>query len=167
MSFFDVNRSGELVSRLSLDTSIMGKSVSNNLSDGLRSLISTSLGIGAMAFVNLKLTLIMMSIVPPVALAAIWYGRVVRDLSMRTQDAYGEANRVSDEKLGNIRTGLPSFSLIGSQCVHLPRRKLRDISIPKRFKVYTNLPEKRLLQTVSFLEEPVRRTYYLPNLVGV
>jgi ABC-type multidrug transport system fused ATPase/permease subunit len=46
----------------------------------------------------------MMSIVPPVAIAAVWYGRIVRDLSKKTQDAYGEANKVSEEKIGNIRT---------------------------------------------------------------
>jgi ATP-binding cassette subfamily B (MDR/TAP) protein 10 len=36
MSFFDKNRSGELISRLSVDTAVVGKSITNNLSDGLR-----------------------------------------------------------------------------------------------------------------------------------
>jgi len=104
MHFFDSNRTGELISRLSTDTTIVGRSITNNISDGLRSLISSTIGIGAMAFVNSSLTLIMMSIVPPVAVAAVLYGRVVRDLSKRTQDALGESTKVAEEKLGNIRT---------------------------------------------------------------
>ncbi|KAI8851224.1 P-loop containing nucleoside triphosphate hydrolase protein [Chytridium lagenaria] len=90
MSFFDKNRTGELVSRLSLDTSIVGKSVTNNISDGLRSSVSA--------------LLIMMTIVPPVALAAIWYGRLVRQLSKQTQDAISETTKFAEEKVGNIRT---------------------------------------------------------------
>ncbi|KAJ3102967.1 ATP-binding cassette sub- B member 10, mitochondrial [Phlyctochytrium bullatum] len=57
-----------------------------------------------MAYVNLKLTLIMMTIVPPVALAAIWYGRLVRQLSKQTQDAIGETTKFAEEKVGNMRT---------------------------------------------------------------
>jgi ATP-binding cassette subfamily B (MDR/TAP) protein 10 len=36
MEFFDRNRTGELISRLSTDTAIVGKSLTNNVSDGLR-----------------------------------------------------------------------------------------------------------------------------------
>jgi ABC-type multidrug transport system fused ATPase/permease subunit len=36
VAFFDRTRSGELISRLSVDTSIVGKTLSNNISDGLR-----------------------------------------------------------------------------------------------------------------------------------
>jgi ABC-type multidrug transport system fused ATPase/permease subunit len=36
MSFFDKNRSGELISRLAVDTAVVGKSITNNISDGLR-----------------------------------------------------------------------------------------------------------------------------------
>ena len=104
MSFFDKNRTGELISRLSLDTTVVGKTITNNISDGLRAFLQTSIGIGAMMYVNTNLTLIMMSIVPPVSLAAIWYGRIVRDLSTKTQDALGETSKVAEEKLSNIKT---------------------------------------------------------------
>lgn len=36
MAFFDKNRTGELISRLSVDTAIVGKSITGNVSDGLR-----------------------------------------------------------------------------------------------------------------------------------
>jgi ABC-type multidrug transport system fused ATPase/permease subunit len=56
----------------------------------------------------------MMTIVPPVALAAVWYGRVVRSLSKKTQDAVSDATKVAEEKVSNIRT-VRSFSQEGSE----------------------------------------------------
>jgi ABC-type multidrug transport system fused ATPase/permease subunit len=56
IGFHDKNQSGELISRLAVDTVVVGKSVTSNISDGLRSLVSASAGLGAMCYVNLKLT---------------------------------------------------------------------------------------------------------------
>ena len=58
MKFFDKNRTGDLISRVSLDTTIVGKSITNNLSDGLRSFAMAGTGVGAMWFVNSNLTVI-------------------------------------------------------------------------------------------------------------
>lgn len=54
--FFDANRVGDLISRLSSDTVIVGKSITQNLSDGLRAIVSGSAGFAAMAWVSVKLT---------------------------------------------------------------------------------------------------------------
>jgi ABC-type multidrug transport system fused ATPase/permease subunit len=56
IGFHDKNQSGELISRLAVDTVVVGKSVTSNISDGLRSLVSATAGLGAMSYVNLKLT---------------------------------------------------------------------------------------------------------------
>src|SRR5438477_6806841 len=53
--FFDANRVGDLISRLSSDPIIVGKSITHNLSDGLRAAVSGAAGFGLMAFVSLKL----------------------------------------------------------------------------------------------------------------
>ena len=45
-----------------------------------------------------------MSIVPPIVLSAVFYGRFVRNLSTQTQDAISEATKLAEEKLGNVRT---------------------------------------------------------------
>jgi len=45
-----------------------------------------------------------MTITPPLAVAAIFYGRFVKNLSTKTQDAIGETTKVAEEKIGNIRT---------------------------------------------------------------
>lgn len=56
MKFHDLNSSGEIVSRLAVDTVIVGKSVTSNVSDGLRSIIMAGAGVSAMVAVNTKLT---------------------------------------------------------------------------------------------------------------
>lgn len=58
VKFHDLNSSGEIVSRLAVDTVIVGKSVTSNVSDGLRSIIMAGAGVGAMVAVNAKLTVI-------------------------------------------------------------------------------------------------------------
>ncbi|CAM0141169.1 unnamed protein product [Umbelopsis sp. WA50703] len=104
MSFFDKNRSGELISRLSVDTAVVGKSITNNLSDGLRAVATASVGSTMMLYVSPQLTGIMMLVVPPVAGFAILYGRYVKSLSRQTQTALSEITKVAEERIGNIRT---------------------------------------------------------------
>jgi len=70
--FFDANRVGDLISRLSSDTVIVGKSITQNLSDGLRAIVSGGAGFTAMAWVSLKLTSILCLMFPPVALGAFF-----------------------------------------------------------------------------------------------
>ncbi|KAI7594891.1 hypothetical protein KC343_g17419, partial [Hortaea werneckii] len=50
--FFDANRVGDLISRLGSDTIIVGKSITQNVSDGLRSLVSATAGFTLMAYVS-------------------------------------------------------------------------------------------------------------------
>lgn len=105
--------SGDILSRLGSDTGIVGESVTNNLSDGLRSLISAVVGVGAMVYISLKLTLVMLAVVPPISLGAVFYGRYLRKLSKQTQDALGEMTKVAEEKLSAVRT----VTAFNSQCV--------------------------------------------------
>ncbi|KAI9754866.1 MAG: multidrug-resistance transporter mdr2, partial [Chaenotheca gracillima] len=102
--FFDANRVGDLISRLSSDTIIVGKSITQNLSDGLRSLVSGAAGFGLMAYMSLKLTGILALMFPPVALGAYFYGRAIRNLSRKIQRNLGTLTKISEERLGNVRT---------------------------------------------------------------
>jgi len=102
--FFDANRVGDLISRLSSDTIIVGKSITQNLSDGLRSLVSGGAGIGLMAFVSLKLTGILALMFPPVAIGAFFYGKMIRNLSRKIQRNLGTLTKIAEERLGNVRT---------------------------------------------------------------
>lgn len=102
--FFDANRTGDLISRLSSDTIIVGKSITQNLSDGLRSFVSGGAGLGLMAYVSLKLTSILALMFPPVAIGAFFYGRVIRNLSRKIQQNLGSLTKIAEERLGNVRT---------------------------------------------------------------
>ncbi|XP_069840804.1 ATP-binding cassette sub-family B member 10, mitochondrial [Dendropsophus ebraccatus] len=104
VGFFDQTRTGELINRLSSDTVLIGRSVTENLSDGLRALAQASVGVGMMFFVSPQLAMFVLSIVPPLAVVAVIYGRYLRKVSKLTQDSLAEASQLSEERIGNIRT---------------------------------------------------------------
>ncbi|CDO72646.1 hypothetical protein BN946_scf184985.g65 [Trametes cinnabarina] len=95
---------GDVLSRLSVDSSIVGESVTQNLSDGLRSIVMASAGLGAMFYISPTLTLLMLTVVPPVSLGAVFYGRYLKKLSNRTQEALGDMTKVAQEALSALRT---------------------------------------------------------------
>jgi putative ABC transport system ATP-binding protein len=102
--FFDANRVGDLISRLSSDTVIVGKSITQNMSDGLRSLVSGSAGFVMMAWMSPKLTSIIFVMVPPIAIGAVLYGRSIRQLSRQIQKNLGTMVKIAEERLGNVKT---------------------------------------------------------------
>ena len=102
--FFDANRVGDLISRLSSDTIIVGKSITQNLSDGLRAFVSGAAGFSLMAWVSLKLTGVLTLLFPPVAIGAFFYGRAIRNLSRKIQSNLGSLTKIAEERLGNVRT---------------------------------------------------------------
>ncbi|SCV68519.1 BQ2448_640 [Microbotryum intermedium] len=99
-----VRSTGDIISRLGSDCGIVGESLTRELSEGLRALVTATVGIGAMLWISAKLTAVMMLIVPPISIAAVFYGRYLKKLSTRTQKAVGEMVAVSEERLGSIRT---------------------------------------------------------------
>jgi putative ABC transport system ATP-binding protein len=102
--FFDANRVGDLISRLSSDTIIVGKSITQNLSDGLRALVSGGAAFGLMAWVSLKLSGVLALMFPPVALGAFFFGNAIRNLSRKIQRNLGTLTKIAEERLGNVRT---------------------------------------------------------------
>ncbi|KAI9736979.1 MAG: ATP-binding cassette permease mdl1 [Cirrosporium novae-zelandiae] len=102
--FFDANRVGDLISRLGSDSLIVGKSITQNLSDGLRALVSGIAGFGLMAYVSLQLTGLLALVMPPIAIGAFFYGRALRKLSRQIQKNLGTLTKIAEERLGNVRT---------------------------------------------------------------
>ncbi|KAH6590081.1 hypothetical protein BASA61_005374 [Batrachochytrium salamandrivorans] len=125
VGFHDANRSGELISRLSADTVVVGKTLTSYMSDGLRSLVTAGAGITAMLLVNVNLTITMLMIVPPVALGAVFYGRFVRKLSRQTTDSTAEITKFAEEKISNIRT-VRAFSQEGKEILQY-NNKVHDV----------------------------------------
>ncbi|KAF1988846.1 ABC transport system ATP-binding protein [Aulographum hederae CBS 113979] len=102
--FFDANRVGDLISRLGSDTIIVGKSITQNLSDGARAFVSGVAGLSLMMYVSLKLSTILAFMFPPVAIGAAIYGSVIRNISRNIQKNLGTLTKVAEERLGNVRT---------------------------------------------------------------
>jgi len=103
-AFFDRTRTGELINRLSADTILVGKAVTDNVSDGLRAVAQSVAGVSMMFYVSPKLASIVLGIVPPVAIAIVVYGRYLRNITKRTQDSLAQSTQVAEERISNIRT---------------------------------------------------------------
>ncbi|CAN9506953.1 unnamed protein product [Ophioblennius macclurei] len=104
VAFFDRNRTGELINRLSTDTTVVGRSITDNLSDGLRAVAQAAAGVSMMFYVSPSLASFVLLIVPPMALMAVIYGRYLRTISKRTQDALAQTTQLAEERISNVRT---------------------------------------------------------------
>jgi putative ABC transport system ATP-binding protein len=123
--FFDANRVGDLISRLSSDTVIVGKSVTQNVSDGLRSLFSGGAGFAIMIWTSPKLTGLLLLMFPPIAIGAFFYGRIIRNISRAIQKNLGTLTKIAEERLGNIKT---SQAFVGEvQEIHRYNKQVRNI----------------------------------------
>ncbi|KAH7673375.1 Peptide-transporting ATPase protein [Dioscorea alata] len=104
IAFYDVTRTGELLSRLSEDTQIIKNAATTNLSEALRNLTTTLIGLGFMFTTSWKLTLLALVIVPAISVAVRKFGRFLRELSHKTQAAAAVAASIAEESFGAIRT---------------------------------------------------------------
>jgi len=103
-AFFDKNRTGELINRLSADCQLVSQTVTQQVSDGMRSSMMTLAGVGMMFYMSPQLAMVGLGIVPPVSLWAIYMGRKVRTVSKDVQDSLAASTEIAEEKLSNIRT---------------------------------------------------------------
>ncbi|KAG9275465.1 ATP-binding cassette sub-family B member 10, mitochondrial [Astyanax mexicanus] len=104
VGFFDKTRTGELINRLSADTALVGRALTDNLSDGLRSVAQATAGVSMMFYVSPTLATFVLMIVPPMAGLAVIYGRYLRSISKQTQDSLAEATQLAEERISNMRT---------------------------------------------------------------
>ncbi|ENT07888.1 MULTISPECIES: ABC transporter transmembrane domain-containing protein [Brucella] len=102
--FFDRSQSGEIVSRLSSDTTQIKSVVGATASVALRNMI---LGIGALAMMVVtspKLSALVIAAIPIIVIPLIAFGRSVRRRSRMTQDMLARANAYASEQIGAMRT---------------------------------------------------------------
>jgi ATP-binding cassette subfamily B protein len=103
-SFFDSARSGELVSRLTADTTQIKSAVGASVSIALRNLM---LFIGAttmMVITSPRLSLFVLLAIPVIVIPLVAFGRWVRRLSRNAQDTLADATSYASELFGAIRT---------------------------------------------------------------
>ena len=102
MNFFDVNKVGELTSRVSSDITQIQDTLRTTIAEFFRQIIIIFSGIAFLFFISWKLALIMLSTVPIMALLAVFFGRFIRKLSKQAQDFAAESNSIIEETLTGI-----------------------------------------------------------------
>ncbi|MDH4440008.1 MAG: ABC transporter transmembrane domain-containing protein [Rhizobium sp.] len=103
-SFFDINQSGEIVSRLTADTTQLKSAVGATASLALRNSI---LCLGAMVMMiatSPKLSIMVLSAIPVIVFPLVAFGRSVRKRSRAAQDTLAEASSYAGEVIGAART---------------------------------------------------------------
>lgn len=104
IAFFDASRTGDLMSRLSQDTTLLQNAVSVNISMFLRHFFTAIGGLVLMIHTCASLALSMLLVIPPIALGAAKFGKIIRATSKKSQENIGEASNVAEETLSGIRT---------------------------------------------------------------
>lgn len=105
-AYFDVNHSGEIMSRLTADTTQIKAVAGSSLSQAARNFIML-IGALVMMFVSsAKLSLLVFIAIPVIVLPLVGFGRLVRRLSRTAQDTLGDASAYAAENLAAHRTML-------------------------------------------------------------
>ncbi|WP_016989571.1 ABC transporter ATP-binding protein [Flavobacterium sp. ACAM 123] len=102
MSFFSQKRVGELNSRISSDITQIQDTLTSTIAEFLRQLILIVGGVALLATESIKLTLLMLSVVPLVAVAAVIFGRFIRKFSKSVQDQVAESQVIVEETMQGI-----------------------------------------------------------------
>lgn len=102
-SYFEENRSGEIMSRLTTDTTLLQSIIGSSLSMALRSFLMLIGGLVMLLVTNLKLSLIVMGFVPIVLLPMMFFGRKVRTLARKSQDSIADIGTYAGEIIQNIK----------------------------------------------------------------
>ncbi len=98
-AFFETNRSGDIMSRLTSDTTLLQSIIGSSMSIALRSGISSFGALIMLLATNFKLSLIVLAAVPAILVPILYFGRRVRNLSRQSQDSIASATDKNCTKL--------------------------------------------------------------------
>ncbi|MGH6959041.1 MAG: ABC transporter transmembrane domain-containing protein, partial [Dongiaceae bacterium] len=125
--FFETTRIGEVLSRLTTDTTLLQTVVGSSASVALRNLLLLVGGTVMMFVTSPKLTGLAFLIVPVVVLPIVLFGRRVRRLSRATQDRVAEVSAFAEESLQEART-VQAFTHEDLDRRHFARRIEQTVS---------------------------------------
>ncbi|MEB2783062.1 ABC transporter ATP-binding protein [Algoriphagus persicinus] len=104
MTFFDKRRTGELISRITSDVSMLQDTFSVTLAELFRQVVTLVAGVIFLMVNTPKLTLFMLATFPVLVVIAMVFGKFIRKLSKSTQDELAAANVIVEETLQSIST---------------------------------------------------------------
>lgn len=103
VSFFDQNKTGELMNRLSSDTTVIQNCLSVNISMGLRAAAEMVVSIVLLFITSWELSCVMMAVVPALMVVVVIYGSFTKRLTKEYQDALAGAADSGAESIANAR----------------------------------------------------------------
>ena len=103
-SFFEITRTGEVISRLTNDTTMLETIIGSSASVAIRNSLLMIGGFVMLLLTSVKLTLLVLAGVPLVVTPIILFGRRVRRLARASQDRVGDVGAYIDEALHEVRT---------------------------------------------------------------
>jgi len=113
-NYFEENRSGEIMSRLTTDTTLLQTVIGSSASMALRSFLTFIGGLILLLITNLKLSAFVLAGVPLVLLPILLFGRRVRSLSRKSQDTIAEVGSYAGEIIQQIKT-VQSYTQEGNE----------------------------------------------------
>ncbi len=103
-AFFEVTRTGEVLSRLTADTTLIQTVVGSSVSVAMRNAVMFVGGLALMFATSLKLSALVLAAVLLVMIPLIAFGRWVRTLSRRSQDRIADTSARASETLNAVQT---------------------------------------------------------------
>jgi ABC-type multidrug transport system fused ATPase/permease subunit len=97
IQFFEENRVGNLTSRISADVSQLQDALTNQLAFFVRQLVLPIVCVPILLTVSVKLTLIILALLPVLVISAVIFGRYIRKISRQAQDRLAESVTVVEE----------------------------------------------------------------------
>jgi len=108
-AFFEKTHSGEMMSRLTADTTQLKSVAGSTISQAIRNVIMLIGSVALMFVTSPQLSTLVLLAIPVIVLPLIAYGRFVRKLSRKAQDTLAEASAYAAENLAAVRT-MQAFS---------------------------------------------------------
>ena len=100
--FFETTQTGEVLSRLSADTTLVQTVVGSSLSMGLRNLVMGVGALGILVWTNPYVMFQVLGVLVLIVLPSVWFGRRVRKLSRASQDRIADSSAIAAEILNAI-----------------------------------------------------------------
>ncbi len=102
--FFETTRTGEVLSRLTTDTTVVQTVIGSTVTQALRNILLTLGGVVLLVVTNPKLTGLVLLVVPLVIVPIVVFGRMVRRLSRQAQDRLADVSGQAEETVNAVRT---------------------------------------------------------------
>jgi ATP-binding cassette subfamily B protein len=102
-AFYETAHSGELMSRLTADTTQVKAAASTTISQTLRNIVILLGAVAMMIVTSPRLSLLVLIAIPLIVLPLFAYGRAVRSLSRQAQDSLAHASAYASESLSQVR----------------------------------------------------------------